>query len=144
MKKTILAIDYVDKKTSHKFHLPITVFKKPTNNVEYAALERVMDKLIDEVRDDEKHPLSIAMHIIGENMEEYDTTHHPAIGHDVSDIDMVKYLMKSNNLHQSDLAEIFGGQANVSKFLTGNRPLSKTQIVGLKNLFGISADFFMK
>ncbi len=57
---------------------------------------------------------------------------------------MVKYLMKSHNLHQSDLADIFGGQANVSKYLNGERSLSKSQIAGLKKRFGISADFFVK
>jgi HTH-type transcriptional regulator/antitoxin HigA len=144
MKKTIPVIDYIDNKTEHKLRLPITVFKKPENNKQYADLEKVLDKLIDEVRDNEKHPLAIVMHIIGENLEDYDTKHNPAIGHDISDIDMVKYLMKTHHLHQSDLAEIFGGQANVSKFLTGKRSLSKSQIAGLKELFSISADFFVK
>ncbi len=40
---------------------------------------------------------------------------------------MLEYLMKSHNLLQTDLADIFGGQANVSKFLNGKRPLSKNQ-----------------
>ncbi len=139
-----LAIDYVDPKTDHKFHLPISVFKKPSNAKEYSKLEKILDKLIDEVRDNEKHPLAIAMHIIGENLEQYDNDHYPALGHNINEIDMVKYLMQSNNLHQRDLADIFGGQANVSKFLNGERPLSKNQITGLKKRFGISADCFVK
>ncbi len=143
-KKEILFIDYVDQTTDRSFHLPISVFKKPTNAKEYAELEKILDQLVDEVRDDSHHPLAIAMEIIGENLEQYDDEHHPAIGHNVSEIDMVKYLMKLNNLHQVDLADIFGGQANVSKYLHGERPLSKSQIIGLKKRFGISADFFVK
>jgi HTH-type transcriptional regulator/antitoxin HigA len=139
-----LAIDYIDPKTDHKFHLPVSVFKKPANAREYTKLEKILDKLIDEVRDNEKHPLAIVMQIIGDNLEQYDNEHYPGIGHNVSDIDMVKYLMKSHDLHQIDLADIFGGQANVSKFLNGERPLSKKQIVGLKKRFGISADFFVR
>ena len=139
-----LAIDYVDPKTDHKFHLPISVFKKPRNEKEYSKLEKILDKLIDEVRGNEKHPLAIVMQIIGDNLEQYDNEHYPSIGHNISEIDMVKYLMKSHNLHQSDLADIFGGQANVSKYLNGERPLSKNQIAGLKKRFGISADFFVK
>lgn len=139
-----LAIDYVDQKTDHKFHLPISVFKKPENAREYSRLEKILDELIDEVRGNEKHPLALAMQIIGENLEQYDDEHHPPIGHNINEIDMVKYLMKSHNLQQSDLAEIFGGQANVSKYLNGERPLSKKQIAGLKKRFGISADFFVK
>lgn len=139
-----LAIDYVDQRTEHRFHLPISVFKKPCSAKEYAKLEKILDKLIDEVRDNNKHPLALAMQIIGENLEEYDNQHYPEIGHNINNIDMVKYLMKSRNLLQTDLADVFGGQANVSKFLSGERPLSKNQIIGLKKQFGISADFFLR
>lgn len=139
-----LAIDYVDPKTAHKFHLPISALKRPSNAREYAKLEKILDELIDEVRDNEKHPLAIVMQIIGDNLEQYDNEHYPAIGRTISEIDMVKYLMKSHNLHQNDLADIFGGQANVSKFLNGERQLSKNQIAGLKKKFGISADFFVR
>jgi len=144
MTMAALAIDYIDQKTDHKFHLPISVFKKPSNISEYAKLEKLLDKLIDEVRDNEKHPLVDAMQIIGENLEQYDNEHYPEIGHNISEIDMVKYLMNLHNLHQKDLADIFAGQANVSKFLNGERSLSKNQILGLKKKFGISADFFVK
>lgn len=139
-----LAIDYVDPKTEHRFHLPVSVFKKPSNAKEYAKFEKILDKLIDEVRGNEKHPLAIVMQIIGENLEQYDNEYYPDIGHNISDIEMVKYLMKLHNMHQNDLATIFGGQANVSKFLNGERALSKKQIAGLKKIFGISADFFIK
>lgn len=144
MSMAALAIDYVDQKTDHTFHLPISVFKKPSDIKEYSKLEKILDKLIDEVRDNDKHPLALAMQIIGENLEQYDNEHYPAIGHNINEIDMVKYLMKSHNLHQTDLADIFGGQANVSKYLNGERSLSKNQIVGLKKRFGISADFFVR
>lgn len=144
MSMAALAIDYVDQKTDHTFHLPISVFKKPSNAKEYSKLEKILDKLIDEVRDNDKHPLAIVMQIIGENLELYDNDHYPAIGHNINEIDMVKYLMKSHNLHQTDLADIFGGQANVSKYLNGERSLSKNQIAGLKKRFGISADFFVR
>src|SRR5579862_4350388 len=119
--KHALAIDYIDKKTAHKFHLPVSVFKKPHNTSEYKALEKILDHLIDEVRDNENHPLTIVMEIIGENLEQYDNEHFPTIGHQISEIDMVKYLMKKHALNQTDLADIFGSQANVSKFLNGER-----------------------
>lgn len=144
MSMAALTIDYVDQRTNHRFHLPISVFKKPSNAREYAKLEKILDELIDEVRDNDKHPLAIAMQIIGENLEQYDNENYPAIGHNINEIDMIKYLMKSHNLHQTDLADIFGGQANVSKYLNGERPLSKNQIVKLKRRFGISADFFVR
>jgi len=140
---TALSFDYVDERTNHQFHLPLSVFQKPKNDVDYLNLEEVLERLTDEVRDDENHPLALAMQIIGENLELYDDEHHPDIGENITDVEMVKYLMKAHNLHQKDLADIFGSQANVSKFLNGERQLGKNAILGLKKRFGISADFFV-
>lgn len=144
MSAAALAIDYIDTKTQHKFHLPISVFKKPANDKEYAKLEKVLDQLIDVVRDNEKHPLAMVMQIIGDNLEQYENGNFPAIGSNVREVDFVKYLMQSHKLVQADLADIFGSQANVSKYLNGERPLSKKQIIGLKNRFNISTDFFIR
>lgn len=143
MNMKAIQIDYVDQKTEHAFHLPISVFKKPCNDQEYAKLEKVLDRLTDEVRGDGEHPLAEVMQIIGENLEQYDNAHFPDIGEHVSEIDFVKFLMESHHLHQFDLADIFGGQANVSKYLNGERPLSKKQIIGLIKRFKMSADFFL-
>lgn len=143
MTVTALSIDYVDERTNHQFHLPLSVFKKPKNSEDYSFLEKILDRLSDEVRDDETHPLALAMQIIGDNLEQYDDEHHPDIGANITDVEMVRYLMETNHLHQKDLADIFGSQANVSKFLNGERQLGKNAILGLKQRFGISADFFV-
>lgn len=144
MNASALKIDYINHKTKHKFRLSISIFKKPSNSKEYLKLENILDELIDEVRGNDKHPLAIVMQIIGENLEQYDKEHYPDIGSNISDVEIVKFLMKSHHLHQDDLADIFGGQANVSRFLNGERQLSKKQIAGLKKRFKISADFFVK
>lgn len=144
MSNAALKIDFFDKKLKKAFHYPVDIFKKPATDKEYIKLEKILDELIDVVRDNEKHPLAIVLQIIGENLEQYDQTHFPDIGAGISDIEMVKFLMKSHHLRQEDLASIFGGQANVSKFLKGERALSKNHIAGLKKYFGISADFFVK
>jgi len=144
MNMSALSIDYVDQETHHVFHLPLAAFKKPISTKEYEKLEIVLDELIDEIRDNEQHPLALAMQIIGENLEQFDAEHFPTIGKHISDIDMVAHLMKTHKLHQKDLAPIFGSQANVSKFLSGERALGKTQILGLKKRFNISADFFLR
>ncbi len=143
MTMSALSINYIDEKTHHPFHLELSVFKKPENEAEYLKLEETLEQLIDTVRDNEKHPLALVMQIIGENLEWYDDENYPAIGANVSDIDMVKYLMTTHHLRQKDLADIFGSQANVSKFLNGERTLGKNAIAGLKKRFGISADFFV-
>ena len=144
MRATTLQIEYKDKRSAREFHLPISVFKKPRNIKEYSALEKLLDDLIDTVRGNEKHPLADVMQIIGENLEQYDNEHFPALGDKITDIELITFLMKSHGLKQVDLADIFGGQANVSRFLSGERPLSKSQILRLKNRFQMSADFFLK
>ncbi len=144
MSSSALKIDYINKKTEREFHLPLSVFKKPNNSKEYSKLEAILDDLIDEVRGNEKHPLAIAMQIIGENLEQYDNEHFPPLGSHMTEVEIVTYLMKSHHLRQIDLADIFGGQANVSRFLNGERPLSKNQLIGLKKKFRISADLLLR
>jgi HTH-type transcriptional regulator/antitoxin HigA len=143
MTMTALSIDYIDEYTNHQFHLPLSVLKRPKSEEDYSRLEEILNQLTDEIRDDETHPLAMVMQIIGENLEQYDDEHHPNIGANITDVEMVKYLMESYRLHQKDLADIFGSQANVSKFLNGERQLGKNAILGLKKKFGISADFFV-
>jgi HTH-type transcriptional regulator / antitoxin HigA len=144
MSANALTLDYIDVKSKHEFHIPVFAFKRPRNNKEYSIIESYLDELIDETRNDENHPLAQAMLIIGENLEEYDNSKYSEIGTDVTNIEMVKYLMKKNNLAQKDLIDIFGNQGNVSKFLSGERALSKSQIMGLKDRFGIGTDFFLR
>lgn len=139
-----IAFNYTDSINNVSLSLPITAFKKPENEADYVQLQGMLNQLIDTVRDNEKHPLAIAMQIIGENLEQYDDEDYPnQMGVNISNIDMVKHLMQANKMTQKDLSQIFGSQGNVSKFLNGERELSKKQIAGLKNLFSISSDAFM-
>jgi len=139
-----LVVHYTNSQGNFSLIISVNLFKKITNAKEYVHAEKMLDRLMDVVREDENHPLAMAMQIIGDNLEEYDDKHFPLIGENVSEIEMVKYLMESNKLHQKDLATIFGSQSNVSKFLNGKRKLSKSQIIALKEQFGISADFFVR
>ena len=95
MTRLALAIDYIDEKTHHPFHLPLLAFKKPETPAEYLQLKEMLDQLMDEVRDNEEHPLALAMQIIGENLEWYDDEHCPAIDANISDIEMVKRMCRN-------------------------------------------------
>ncbi len=139
-----ILIDYVNQATNHELHLPLIAFKKPVNQKEYNYLEKVLDQIMDEVRDNEDHPLALAMQIIGDNIENFDDKQGLPIGKNVSDVELVQYLMENNNLCQREMVDIFGNQGNVSKFLNGERQLSKAQITRLAIRFTISTDFFFK
>ncbi|MBK2025367.1 type II toxin-antitoxin system HigA family antitoxin [Francisella philomiragia] len=130
------AFNYTNK-DGKKIHITMDYFKKPSNDQEYEKLEILLDSLIDEVRDDEKHPLATAMQIIGDNLEAYDNEMNLPIGHGLSAIEIVKQAMEINHLTQDDLSPIFGSQGNVSSFLNGKRDLSLKVIRKLKEKFNI-------
>ncbi|MCF6767949.1 hypothetical protein L3V86_06215 [Thiotrichales bacterium 19S11-10] len=120
--------------------LPTYALRVPKNDLEYEKLEKLLDQLIDEVRDDENHPLADVMEIIGENLEAYDDQHKKPLENDITPVELIRYIMVENNLKQKDLVDIFGSQGNVSSFLSGRRKLTLKQIQALKDQFYLSAD----
>lgn len=59
-------------------------------------------------------------------------------------VELLKHLMDSNGLVQTDLAQEFGGQSVVSAVLRGARKINGRQAVALGNRFGISAVAFLE
>ena len=49
----------------------------PSNEREYRQLVKLLDRLIDEVCEDESHPLASMMEIIGVLIEKYEDEHVP-------------------------------------------------------------------
>jgi HTH-type transcriptional regulator / antitoxin HigA len=62
---------------------------------------------------------------------------------EVRGVRALQHLMEENGLKQSDLAHLFGGKSAISEVLRGNRALSKSQIVRLRDYFGVPADTFI-
>ena len=52
----------------------------PHNEAEYDELVELLDQLIDEVGEDEKHPLASLMEVIGVLIEKYEDEHVPELG----------------------------------------------------------------
>jgi HTH-type transcriptional regulator/antitoxin HigA len=59
-------------------------------------------------------------------------------------VEMVRFLLDQHGLRQRDIASIFGGESQVSMFLSGQRKLSVHQIQGLSSRFGVAADVFIR
>ena len=51
----------------------------PHSEVEYQRLVALLDRLIDEVGEDEMHPLASLMEILGVLIEQYETAHVPEL-----------------------------------------------------------------
>src|SRR3989337_668985 len=105
------------------------------NEREYDLAVKRLDELLDEVGDDEKHPLYGLLDTLSTLIEVYEEQHYPMP--ESSGADMLRYLMEEHGLRQSDLPEI-GSQGVVSEILNGKRELKTRQIRGLAKHFHVS------
>ena len=116
------------------------VFSVPHTEKDYENLVSLLDSLIDEVGENEDHPLSSLMETIGNLIETYEKNNVPqAFG---SPTDTLRYLMAEHGLKQSDLPEI-GSQGVVSEIIKEKRNLNIRQIKALSARFGVSPLVFM-
>ena len=112
-----------------------TIFSVPHNEKDYNKLVNLLDNLIDEVGNNENHPLSSLMETIGSLIETYESQTIPEL--ESNPADTLNALMEENGLKQSDLPEI-GSQGVVSEILSGKRQLNVRQIKLLSKRFKVS------
>ena len=116
------------------------VFSVPHNEKDYNNLVNLLDSLIDEVGNNESHPLSSLMETIGSLIETYESQNYPDIEGDP--INALKTLMEEHGLKQSDLPEI-GSQGVVSEIISGKRQLNVRQLKLLSKRFKVSPVVFV-
>ena len=116
------------------------ILSVPHTDKQYKKLVKVLDELIDEVGNDEKHQLAPLLETVGNLIEEYENDHY--IQPNAEPIEILKYLMQEKNLTQKDLA-ILGSQGVVSEILNGKRELNVRQIKALADKFKISPSVFI-
>lgn len=116
------------------------IFSVPHNQNDYNRLVNLLDSLIDEVGDNESHPLASLMETIGSLIETYENQYVNEL--DGNPIDTLKALMQEHGLTQSDLSEI-GTQGVVSEILSGKRQLNVRQIRMLSQRFNVSSAVFI-
>jgi HTH-type transcriptional regulator/antitoxin HigA len=116
------------------------VFTVPHNDKEYKKLASFLDSVIDEVGEDETHPLASLMETLGSLIESYESQHVPELSG--NPISTLKALMKEHGLKQADMKEI-GSQGVASEVLSGKRPLNSRQIKALSKRFGVSPAVFI-
>ena len=109
------------------------------NNKDYEKAVMVLDQLLDEVEDNENHPLSGYLEALSLMIENYESEHFPMQGG--SGAEALKFFMEEHKLTQEDLPEI-GSQGVVSEVLHGKRSLNTRQIGALSKRFGISPAVF--
>ena len=117
-----------------------SVFSVPHNEKDFNNLVNLLDGLIDEVGNNESHPLSSLMETIGSLIEAYESKNYPDIEGDP--INALKTLMEEHGLKQSDLPEI-GSQGVVSEIISGKRQLNVRQLKLLSERFKVSPVVFV-
>lgn len=100
----------------------------------------MMNSLLDEVGDDEDHPLSSLLDLVSDLVSRYEQAHHAI--EPAPPKDTLRFLMEARGLRQEDLSAIVA-QSNLSAILAGKRKISATLAGKLAQFFGISAAVFV-
>lgn len=106
---------------------------------DYNKALTVLNQLLDEVGDNQSHPLYNFLEVLGTLIESYEADHVKIL--DVPGSEVLKYLMEEHGLSQADLPEI-GSQGVVSEILRGKRELNTRQIKALSKRFKVSPAVF--
>jgi len=117
------------------------IFSVPHSEDEYENLVYLLDSLINEIGENENHPLASLMELIGNLVETYENNNFPEMY--ATPVEALRYLMDEHSLTQSDLPEI-GGQVVVSEVLKGSRSLDIRQIKALSARFKVSPLVFIQ
>ncbi len=112
----------------------------PHTEQQYNKMVAYLDMLIDEIGDDQNHPLASLMETLGTLIEAYETRNIPLPDQD--NISTLKFLIAEHGLKQKDLKEI-GSQGVVSEILNGKRSLNTRQIKALARRFNVSPTVFL-
>jgi len=110
------------------------------NKHDYGLAVNRLNQLLDEVGDNEKHPLYGFLEVLGIVIENYESEHYK--WDELEGVDVLKYLMQEHGLNQDGLPEI-GSQGVVSEILNGKRLLNVNQIKKLSERFHVSPAVFL-
>lgn len=118
-------------------HIPIGPLRTET---EYHRAVAVLDEIVDEIGEQERHPLADLAETLALAIAAYEEVHVPV--QDTSGPALLRTLMNEHGLSQSNLPEV-GSQGVVSEILAGKRDLNVRQVTALAARFGVSPAVFL-
>jgi HTH-type transcriptional regulator / antitoxin HigA len=107
---------------------------------DYKRANAVMTQLLDEVGEDEKHPLAEVLDYLSNQVETYEADHVKIP--DAPPRDVLRFLMEQQGLSQSDPADC-APQSRISEILNGRREISKDLAKALAKRFGVGVGVFV-
>jgi HTH-type transcriptional regulator/antitoxin HigA len=99
-----------------------------------------INELLDEVGDDEAHPLAEVLDLIATQVKAYEDEHVEIP--DAEPREVLRFLMEQQNLTQADLDDC-APQNRISEILSGKRVISKDVAKRLAKRFHVHADIFL-
>lgn len=115
-------------------------FSAIQNAKDYKRASAVMNQLLDEIGEDENHPLADVLDYLGNQIAVYEAEHTNIP--DAEPREVLRFLMEQHGLAQSDLADCMP-QSRVSEILTGRRDISKELAKALAAKFEVSVGLFI-
>ena len=110
------------------------------SDIEYDRMVQLMNALLDVIGDNETHVLASLLDLVSGLVSAYDNAHHLIEPSDPKEV--LKYLLESKKLTQSDLADIVP-QSNLSAILAGKRKISANLASKLAKIFNVSPAVFI-
>jgi len=107
---------------------------------DYAAAIERLGLLLEEIGDDEQHPLYGLLDTLGTLVHAYEEEHVPIP--DAGGPEVLVYLMEEHGLNPDDLSEL-GGAPQVQAVLAGDRELHVGEIRALAERFQVSPAVFI-
>ena len=136
----MLAKVQVNEAIEHWSHVA-PLLSAPKSEADYEQLVEALDEVLDAGGADEGHPLASLADSLGNLIEEWESQHY-AMPPAASGVEVLRFLMKENNIKQTELPEI-GTQSVVSEVLNGKRQLNVNHISRLSARFGVPAGVFI-
>lgn len=118
-----------------------------TDEIHYQETLDVLEKLMEEIGENEKSPLNAIIEMLAQAVSEYEehdknlNKFERASDTQPADLVMLRVLMTQHGLNTTDLPEI-GSKSMVSRVLNGERELSKKHIAALAQRFKIDPALF--
>jgi HTH-type transcriptional regulator / antitoxin HigA len=107
---------------------------------EYAQATATIDVLLDEIDDNDSHPLADVLDYLSDQVKAYEDEHFSipkAKPHEV-----LRFLMDQHDLRQEDLGDC-APQSRISEILAGKRSISKEIAKRFARQFNVHADIFL-
>ena len=107
---------------------------------DYAQVRATIDVLLDEIGDNESHPLAEVLDYLADQVKAYEDEHFPIPEAEPSEV--LRFLMGQHGLKQEDLGDC-APQSRISDILNGNRSIIKEIAKRLAHRFHVRADIFL-